>query len=120
MNVIQGTDFPMILELLTDANTPLKPSDLFDYNIIIYTNISDLKEAKVIFKKADITVIDDALGEVGIILSRTYTSTAKPVKHYLEFKYKTTASSEYLSALRASGVTDKEICTIIPSAKGSI
>jgi hypothetical protein len=120
MKILQGIDYPVIIELINSEDLPLKPSDLYDFNIIVYTAINEQKSPKIIFKKADIEVVNNSLGEVKIIIPRTYTANAPTVKHYIEFKFKTDADSDFLDAKRADGVTDNLIGTVISSARGAL
>jgi len=115
MNILQGTDIPVILELkAADGTTIIEPSSLVDYNVYLFADIQGVRQLKLVFRKTPtgdeipIHIEDDAAGEIKVIIPRTYTAIAPKANHYLELKIQDTADSDYIDSVFTAPGEDSE------------
>jgi hypothetical protein len=119
MDFLKGTDIAVLLRLKSEG-VVLQPSNLADYVVLLYAEIQGQKRLKYSFGVEDITIVDDALGEIKVIVPRSYTSIAPPANHYLEVKIKIDATSDYVDAVASKGVTGIFIGKAVESANSAI
>ncbi len=121
-NILQGTDVPMAtIKIKDDAGSFIPLASMDDYNIYVYSLKNGVKTNVVTFKKTPvgtdkaIIVVDSETQ--GFIVDRTVTKITPPGDLYVESVIKMTATSDYVSSLRKSGVDGLLLCTIVQSSQ---
>lgn len=122
--ILQGTDVPMGTIKVKDDNGVVIPlASLNDYNVYVYYIKNDIKTNLFTFKKnpvgndKPIVVVDSETQ--GFIVDRTMTLKCPPGDLYIESVIKLTATGDYISSLKKTGVDGLILCTIIQSANGN-
>lgn len=109
---------------LRDKNGPVKPSDLIDYAVYLYTGKECINLIKV-FKKepaegeGQINVVDDTLGNVNLIIDPSITKTLSGQQAYIEVVTQADASADYENSKFTDGKTGLFICEFEQSANPS-
>jgi hypothetical protein len=113
MEILQGQDYIIELELTDSNDIILNPNDLADYMVFVYAEIFGQKQLQQSFKKTDLTVNGS---KIKVIIPRTYTAIAPVAKHFIEVKIKQSSGAEFINSEFATGVTDLFIGKIVKSA----
>ncbi|CAB4152582.1 hypothetical protein UFOVP606_17 [uncultured Caudovirales phage] len=122
--MIQGEDIQIRLTI-TDGTTPIQPSTLNAYSVVVYYLASGRKTVLATFLNTnvglfDIVVYDDALGKIDIILNRNITARFPEGEIYAEVFIQETASSEFINALANSGVSQILLFSISRAANPTV
>jgi hypothetical protein len=121
-NILQGTDVPMgTIKVKDDSGNFIPLASMNDYNIYVYSIKNGIKTNIVTFKKTPVgtdkpIIIVDSETQ-GFIVDRTITKNIPPGDLYVESVIKMTATSDYVSSLRKSGVDGLLLCTIVQSSQ---
>lgn len=122
--MIQGEDIQIRLTI-TDGTSPIQPSTLNAYSVVVYYLASGTKTILATYKNTnvglfDIVVYDDALGKIDIILNRNITARFPEGEIYAEVFIQESASSEFINALANSGVNQILLLSISRAANPTV